>query len=312
MTSPGRSCPLSYRYAPEELAREPQLAADSLWIAGGLYGNPFALESLRALYERERGSKALVFNGDFHWFDAQTDLFQQINQEVLSFPALRGNIEAELAGPERDAGCGCAYPEWVDDGTVERSNAIMERLRAVARDTRRLAALPMHLVAQIGAARIGIVHGDAGSLAGWAFSRETLSTAEGRLAAREAFDAAHIDVFASSHTCLPVLQRFGDARAIANNGSAGMPNFRGERYGLVTRISTFPERSAIYRARCKDVYVEAVPVRYDHEAWERAFLELWPPGSPAHRSYYERIRNGPSYTVGQALSDELLDEATTP
>ncbi len=305
MTAPGRNCPLSYRYAPESLRRAPELAVESLWIAGGLYGNPFALESLLALYERERGAKALVFNGDFHWFDARTDLFDQINRKVMEFAALRGNVETELAAPLADAGCGCAYPDWVDDGTVERSNQIIERLRAAAGDARALAALPMHCVARVGEARVGIVHGDFESLAGWGFSQEALSTSRGRLAARQAFDLAQVDVFASSHTCLPVLQRCGESRAIVNNGSAGMPNFRGELYGVVTRISRFGSGNAIYSLKISGLFIEAIALRYDHAAWEKRFLELWPEGSPAHRSYYGRITNGPSYAVGQALREEL-------
>ena len=305
---PGRNCPLSYRYATEALAREPELAADSLWVAGGLYGNPFALESLLERYGRERGTKALVFNGDFHWFDAEPELFNLINHQVFGFAALRGNVETELAEPGDGAGCGCAYPEWVDDGTVERSNAIIERLRAAARDTQALAALPMHLVAQVGAAHIGIVHGDAESLAGWGFSQETLATPAGTNAARQAFDRAAVAVFASSHTCLPVLQRFGHSRAIVNNGAAGMPNFRGERYGVVTRVSINPCDDALYRLQCNEIHVEAIALRYDQNAWEKRFLELWPAGTPAHRSYYERIRNGTSYAVAQALREELLHE----
>ena len=93
MSAPGRTCPLSYRYAPESLRRAPELAADTLWIAGGLYGNPFALESLLALYERERGAKALAFNGDFHWFDADPEMFSQVDERVMNFHALRGNVE---------------------------------------------------------------------------------------------------------------------------------------------------------------------------------------------------------------------------
>jgi predicted phosphodiesterase len=306
LTAPGRTCPLSYRYAPESLRRTPELAADTVWIAGGLYGNPFALESLLALYERERGTKALVFNGDFHWFDVDPQTFSHIDAAVTKFHALRGNVETELAVPGDGAGCGCAYPDWVDNGTVERSNAIIERLRAAARDTRALAALPMHLVAQVGEARVAIVHGDFESLAGWGFSQETLSTSQGRLSAHEAFDRAQVDIFASSHTCLPVLQRFGASRAIVNNGSAGMPNFRGELYGVVTRISIHPSDDALYRLECNDVHVEAIALRYDQAAWEKRFLEWWPAGSPAHRSYYGRITNGPSYVVGQALREELF------
>jgi hypothetical protein len=306
LSAPGRTCPLSYRYAPESLRRAPELAADTLWIAGGLYGNPFALESLLALHERERGTKALVFNGDFHWFDVDPETFSQIDATVSKFHGLRGNVETEVATPLADAGCGCAYPDWVDDGTVARSNAIIERLRAAAGDARALAALPMHLVARVGEARVGIVHGDFESLAGWAFSQEALSSPQGRLSAHAAFDRAHVDVFASSHTCLPVLQRFGESRAIVNNGSAGMPNFRGERYGVVTRISLFESSDAIYSMSVSGLFIEAIALRYDHEAWEKRFLEWWPAGSPAHRSYYGRITNGPSYVVGQALRQELF------
>ena len=299
MRPPGRNCPLSYRYAPEELAREPQLAADSLWIAGGLYGNPFALECLIELYQRERGPKALVFNGDFHWFDVDPGLFARIDRAVLGFRATRGNIETELAAPHARAGCGCAYPDWVDDGTVERSNEIVERLRAAAVDTRRLAALPMHLVAQVGPARVGIVHGDAESLAGWGFSREVLSTSPGIDAARRAFDRAEVEVFASSHTCLPLLQRFGESRALINNGSAGMPNWRREIYGVVTRISVNPCDDALYGLQCNEIHVEAIALRYDQAAWKKRFLELWPQGSAAHRSYYGRISKGPSNPLGE-------------
>jgi hypothetical protein len=308
LSAPGRTCPLSYRYAPESLRRAPELAADTVWIAGGLYGNPFALESLLALYERERGAKALVFNGDFHWFDVDPETFSHIDATVLRFHALRGNIETELAAPLADAGCGCAYPDWVDDGTVERSNGIIERLRPAAGEARALAALPMHLVARVGAARVGIVHGDAASLAGWGFAQETLSTSAGRLSAQAAFDRAQVEVFASSHTCLPVLQRFGASRAIVNNGSAGMPNFRGERYGVATRISVNPRDDALYRLQCGEIHVEAIALRYDQTAWEKRFLELWPAGSPAHRSYYKRITSGPSYAVGEALREELLHD----
>lgn len=43
---PGRACPLDYYYGPQALAASATLATDSLWIAGGLYGNTLALERL--------------------------------------------------------------------------------------------------------------------------------------------------------------------------------------------------------------------------------------------------------------------------
>ncbi|MEO8717740.1 MAG: hypothetical protein ABI423_05925 [Burkholderiales bacterium] len=298
---PGRTCPLSYRYAPWVFHGARALATDTLWIAGGLYGNRYALQALLEAYDAEPGAKALIFNGDFHWFDAAPGEFAHIDETVLQHHALRGNVETEIAAPLDGAGCGCGYPDWVDDDTVGHSNRIMERLRGAAlasdRDLRALVALPMHLLAEVGGERIGIVHGDAESLAGWNFSQEVLATAAGVADAERQLTRAGVRAFASSHTCLPVLKKFPGARAVINNGAAGMPNFRGERYGVVTRISTTPVRDKLYGTRCGSAYVEAVALRYDAAAWERRFLELWPAGSDAHRSYFERIRGGPEFEL---------------
>ena len=302
--APGRSCPLSYRYGAAALRRAPELSADTLWIAGGLYGNTAALQALLEAYAAEPGDKALIFNGDFHWFDVDPGEFARVNATVLGAHALRGNVETEVADPAEGAGCGCAYPDWVGDATVAHSNHIIERLRATAQAVpgaaARLAALPMHLAATVGEARIGVVHGDADSLAGWRFSQETLATAEGRAAAERALQEARCDVFASSHTCLPVLQKL-DRGCVVNNGAAGMPNFAGASFGLATRISVFPSRHPLYGIRKGNVHVEAVPLRYDIRAWHERFLAQWPPGSSAHRSYWERIAAGPSYTLDQAV-----------
>jgi hypothetical protein len=298
---PGRSCPLSYRYAPDAFHGAPALAAETLWIAGGLYGNRYALQSLIEAFDAEPGAKALVFNGDFHWFDAGPGEFERVDETVRGFHAMRGNVETEVAAPADGAGCGCAYPEWVGDATVEHSNAIIERLRAAARasgrDLGKLAALPMHLVAEVGGERVGIVHGDAESLAGWNFSQEVLGTPEGSVAAERSLVQSGVKVFASSHTCLPVLKAFPGGRALINNGAAGMPNFRGERYGIATRISVRPARNSLYGVRLGGLHVDAMALAYDVAAWERRFLELWPEGSGAHRSYLQRIRSGPDFEL---------------
>jgi hypothetical protein len=214
----------------------PSLEVEALWVAGGLYGNPFALDALIEAYERERGAKALVFNGDFHWFDIDPGDHARVHQAVLAHHATRGNVETELAMPQAGAG----------------------------------------------------------------FSQEALATGEGMEQARAAFDAAGVDIFACSHTCLPVLQRFGGERFVVNNGATGMPNFRASRYGLATRIALTPARESIYGVRRGAPHIEAVPLRYDHAAWERRFLEQWPPGSDAHASYYQRIVAGPNYEFGDA------------
>jgi hypothetical protein len=304
MAKPGRSCPRHYRYPPAVFARPADIEAQSLYVVGGLYGNPFALEAVLDLARRENAM--LVFNGDFNWFDADPEGFRALNETVLQHAALRGNVETELAGEDAGTGCGCGYPEWVGDAEVERSNRILERLRETARrfpDLRaRLGGLPMHLVAEIAGLRVGIAHGDAESLAGWQFSQEVLRERPER--AQALLAGAAIDVFACTHTCLPVMQDFATPRGtalIVNNGAAGMPNFRDTRFGLATRIARAPSADALYGTRLGAIVVEAVPVRYDHDAWLARFDRVWPAGSPASLSYRKRIASGPGYDVEQAL-----------
>jgi hypothetical protein len=160
----------------------------------------------------------------------------------------------------------------------------------------------MHLVAQVGDLRIGIVHGDAESLAGWDFSQESLRDRPER--AQALLAATGIDLFACTHTCLPVMQAFATPRGsalVVNNGAAGMPNFRGTRFGLATRIAAEPSGEALYGTRLGALVIESVPVRYDHEAWLARFDRVWPEGSPASLSYRKRIASGPAYELDQAL-----------
>jgi hypothetical protein len=306
VSSPGRTCPLAYGYAPSVFRRPAEIVAETVYAIGGLYGNPFALDAVLALAAAERVPPVLVFNGDFNWFDAAPDEFAALNARVLRHHALRGNVETELAGDDGAAGCGCAYPDWVGDAEVARSNAILATLRETARGfpalRQRLGALPMHAVAAIGGERIAIVHGDAWSLAGWDFSQERLSGDPARVAA--AFEEAGVCVFASSHTCLPVFQPIdvpGGRRLIANNGAAGMPNFRGTRFGLVTRISVHPHPDALYGERLGPLHVEALAVRYDHAGWLARFDARWPEGSPPAASYRRRILEGPAYEPQSAM-----------
>ncbi len=304
----GRACPSSYRYGAAALSGPASLHVETLYVAGGLYGNVNALERLLALYDAEPGDKALVFNGDFHWFDVDADDFRFVTRNVLAHSATRGNVETELARPEAGAGCGCGYPDWVGDAEVERSNRIIERLRSTAQtqpdSLAALETLPMYRIADVGGNRVAVVHGDAESLAGWGFSQELLATPAGGAAARAAFDSARVRVFASSHTCLPVLQDLGSGRLIANNGAAGMPNFRSTRFGLATRISVRPGPRALYAAQTAGLHVEAVAVDYDAAAWRSRFLSQWPEGTDAHVSYFPRIEHGPRYALGQALRTE--------
>jgi hypothetical protein len=314
VSSRGRDCPLAYRYDPEALAEPSGLSAETLYVVGGLYGNPGALQAVRERARREPAGAAIVFNGDFHWLDVDLGDFRMISETVLSHHAIKGNVEAELASGE-DSGCGCAYPDYVGDAVVERSNQIMTRLRATAARfpdlVGRLGGLPMHLTASVGGERVGIVHGDPESLAGWGLALEAMEPGDPAVRERTGwsgeptaparvedwFRRAEVTVLACTHTGLPYAQDFlvaGRRRLVVNNGAAGIGNFAGTRFGVMTRLSSDPEPPAdsLYGATVGAVRCDALPVRFDASRWLARFLERWPPGSPGHGAYFARITGG--------------------
>ena len=307
----------------------PTERAATVYAIGGLYGNPEALATVLELKhedERTGAPVTLVFNGDFNWFNVDAESFRAVNETVLAHSATLGNVEAELQG-DSGAGCGCAYPAWVDDATVERSNRIIGRLRETAARfpdlVARLASLPKVRTFEIGGIRVGILHGDPESLAGWGFSCEALApeligdpagAATPKSALERWFIEANVRVYLSSHTCLPVMRGLtaaGRRCLVTNNGAAGMPNFRGHRWGLITRVSTSPAPPpwTLYGTRIGTLHVDALPLHYNHERWVERFLANWPEGSPAHRGYRDRIDTGTELAADPA---KMLSARWTP
>jgi hypothetical protein len=305
----GRMCPVDYRYPAAVFDRAAEIECGALYVVGGLYGNLAALDAIKKLAAGEATPPTIVFNGDFHWFDAETAWFAEIERGVAGHPALRGNIETEIAREgDIGAGCGCAYPPSVAEDVVRRSNEIQDELCAVApADSRdRLARLPMHLVAQVGRLRIGIVHGDAVSLAGWRFAHDAFDMPDAKPWLNDVRRASRIDLFASTHTCLAALRDFAlpaGRLTVINNGSAGMPNFTASTFGVISRIaiSRSPHR-ALYGLHRDGVHIDAIAVHDDRHAFLDRFLARWPEGSPAHASYFGRISTGPDYPMHRAIA----------
>ena len=311
--APGRVCPLRYRYGPGALARAETRTADTLYVVGGLYGNVPALDAIEQLarLESQAGAAAptLCFNGDFNWFNVDDGAFADVNRRVLAHDAILGNVEVELDAPLDDAGCGCAYPASVDAGVVDRSNQIHARLKATAARHAellgRIGRLPMVARYRVADCRVGVVHGDAESLAGWRFDVSALDDPAQAPWLRAVFEAADVDLFASTHTCLPALRRVplrpGRHGLVVNNGAAGMPNFSGDPAGLCTRIASTPSpHPVLQELRVAGAWVALLPVRFDAPRWQRDFLGQWPPGSAAWLSYFERIAHGPAFTPERA------------
>ena len=95
----------------------------------------------------------------------------------------------------------------------------------------------------------------------------------------------------------------GKRRLVINNGAAGMPNFKGTHYGLLTRISARPERpgDSLYGTNLAGVRFDALPIDFDQRAWLDRFSKNWPEGSAAHQSYFKRITEGPAFHTSQAV-----------
>jgi hypothetical protein len=330
----GRTCPIEYAYTPQSFTRLPDLYADTIYIIGGLYGNLDALDAIVEMQRREEadgGRVTLFFNGDFNWFNLDSAEFDAINRAVFVHRAIIGNVEAELSAERlSQVGCGCGYPEYIGEDVVERSNAIIARLKETAAQkseiAEELSRLPLNAVVSVGDERVAVVHGDARSLAGWEFAAEVLEPPNIRLrrslsvpetlltrcVEMEAyFRIAGVRIFASTHTGLPVAQTYEvDSRRclLINNGCAGMPNFKGERCGVITRISadSRPPKQSLYGCKIGRLRCDALAVRYDHDSFMRRFLTNWPKGSPAYESYYWRLMEGPDYTLQEAVREGLV------
>jgi hypothetical protein len=180
----------------------------------------------------------------------------------------------------------------VDEAVVERSNAIQQQLNRTVQGipamAERLAARPCTALVSVGGLRVAISHSDEQSLAGWSYSRESLSEEARQHALDQWFAAQNIQVLATSHTCAAVALNLTHG-ALINNGAAGLPNFAGGRYGLVSRIATTPHPAALYRGQRNGLFIEALPLNYQHDAFLADFDRHWPAASPAALSYRSRI-----------------------
>jgi len=130
-----------------------------------------------------------------------------------------------------------------------------------------------------------------------------------------------VDVFACTHTCLPVIQEF-DRRA----GSAHreqrrrpIPNFRDTRFGLATRIAGSPSARRSTARGSERRSSKPCPCAMTTKRGLRSSTAPWPAGSPAALSYRKRIASGPitrwnrrcERALGRALSRAQPEAART-
>lgn len=324
---PGRTCPIDYNLNVETFNQfDEDIMADTIYVVGGLYGNKEALDEILKMAKGESNLR-IVFNGDAHWFDVNLEDFSYIENAIKNYDAIIGNVEAELISYRSEAGCGCSYPDSVDDGVVDRSNKIHSIMKKNIQKSKEIIDILKRrkrtLTARVGDKRIAILHGDEKSLAGWGNSQESLQDADRLYEIESWADKNLIDIVACTHTCAPIAVAFGEDRKIIdenngekrpyiildkisyvgedvkldktvviNNGASGMPNFINTNYGLLTRISKIKSDRAIYRYILGDVFIEAMPIEYDHNKFLKWFDEVWDNSSPASISYRDMIVYG--------------------
>jgi hypothetical protein len=89
-----------------------------------------------------------------------------------------------------------------------------------------------------------------------------------------------------------------------------MPNFFSEtgdhRFGLLTRVSAdlTPPSDSVYGGVANGLRYDALPIHYDHDEWLQLFGSMWPEGSDAYLSYYERLLSGPCGFLPQQAARE--------
>jgi len=129
------------------------------------------------------------------------------------------------------------------------------------------------------------------------------------------FRRAEVSVFACTHTGLPYAQDLADhegrRRLVINNGSAGLANFIGTGYGVITRLSTNPQPPAdsLYGITLNGLRCDALPLEFDLAWWTARFTGQWPEGSPAYDRYLERIRGGTQLRLHQAVRGTVTQTA---
>ena len=76
---------------------------------------------------------------------------------------------------------------------------------------------------------------------------------------------------------------------------------------MITRIGLHPSpHRSLYALERDGVFIEALPVHYDQKRWLQEFVTIWPPGSPAHASYFNRLIDGPAFSLNEAAACRAL------
>ncbi|HHI82546.1 MAG TPA: metallophosphoesterase [Rhizobiales bacterium] len=181
-------------------------------ICGGVVSN---LEALTAFAERMASlgiaADHIIHTGDVIAYCASP---AECAGFVMArgWPAIKGNVEAQLAAGSDDCGCG------FEDGTpcdLVSGQWYAYANAAITDDQRRwMAALPDHLALTMNNITARIVHGSPERINRYVFASSTDLEAQ--------FDIAGADIIIAGHSGLPFTRRHGN-HLWHNSGSLGLP-----------------------------------------------------------------------------------------
>jgi len=183
-------------------------------IGGGAYGNLQALTAFdRLAHELGIPAGNVIHNGDIAAYCADPGACIELAR-ARGWPAIKGNVEAQLAAGLGDCGCGFAAGSACD-GLSARWYAHADR--TLGTEARKwMAGLPDHLRFSLAERRFTVVHGSPGRINRFMFA--SLAHQE---FVRE-LDLAGGDAVIAGHTGIPFTRPLG-RRLWANPGAVGLP-----------------------------------------------------------------------------------------
>jgi hypothetical protein len=102
--------PLAYHYRPEELAVLPAFTCPTLYVVGGMYGNPYARRGAGPGEHRARPTGDRL-QRRFPLSRRRPRRLRTVDDGVRAHHAIQGNIEYALGTADDTLGCGCDYPD---------------------------------------------------------------------------------------------------------------------------------------------------------------------------------------------------------
>jgi hypothetical protein len=183
-------------------------------LFGGVYSN---MEAFDALLGKARRlgipAERMIHSGDIIAYAADPEPCAQRLRE-LACPAIKGNVEQQLADGALD--CGCGFEEGTGCDLLSMRWFAFARARVGPELCAWMGVLPGHIRFEMAGVRVRVVHGAPTSVNRFLYGPEPDAEFAGELS------AAAEDLVVGGHSGFPFVRRFGQ-RGWLNTGALGMP-----------------------------------------------------------------------------------------